>query len=269
MQDTPYTEMYDIKKEKASKETISFMALIHRVPKQVADSAQTQGVSEKFLESGMPSGVLTPSQIAHDRMLSIFDAFQDSVILAFWIAFLPLLEVSKFTIGLVLLILFYWLFHVAWWEKSKAWYIKMSVIRYIHNTYKYYWFVFFVSMSSVSAALWYFVYYLGSHMVAISYINKGLEFLSMTERAFADITRDSEKFAGYFDAQAQYHISMAAAEYQERFLLVAVVFIGLTLGAKLFFGSLYLKERKFNATAAESEMAYAGENALRRLREEG
>ncbi len=260
MQDTPFSEMYDVKKKEASGETVSFLALIHKIPKQIADSAQTQGVSEKFLENGMPSGVLTPSQISHDRMLSVTDAIQDATIIGILLAFMPLFDYGLWMSIFAGLICLYWFFHVAWWEKSNAWNIKASVNRYIRNTYNYYWSTLIVATILVSLALWYLIFLAGAHLVAIQSTNIALEQASIIEKAFAGMFGPK-----WFSSDPQHFIEMKGIEYQIRFAVAYVIFIAVTYVSKTYFSKFYKHEKSLNEEHSEEEMLYTAESALRKL----
>lgn len=260
LQDTPFSEMYDVKKKEAGKEVLPFIVLIHKVPKQVADAAQTQGVSEKFLENGMPSGILTPSQISHDRMLSVVDALQDAVVIGILLAFMPLFSYGTWMSITAFLMCLYWFFHVAWWEKGKAWDIKASVKRYLKNTYNYYWVIFTIAIIAVSFSVWYLIFLVGAQIMMIEYTNIALQQASIVEHAFADIFREMN-----LNPNAQYAIALKGDEYKMRFLVAYLIFIAVTVAAKIYFSKLYKREREINSQHSEEELYYTAESALKKL----
>lgn len=260
MQDTPFSDMYSVKKKEANAERISFLALLHKIPKQIADAGQTQGVSEKFLENGMPSGILTPSQISHDRMLSATDAVQDAFIIGILLAFLPLFEYGLWMSIFVLLLSVYWFFHVGWWEKGKAWDIKASVKRYLRNTYNYYWAVFSVLIVIVSVSMWYLIFWIGAHIIALRYANIGLDVVSGAERSFSSVFSQ-----GWFDPRAQHSIDIKGNQYQARFAFAFAIFTMITVSARLYFVNFYKAERIINEEQSTQELSYTVESALRKL----
>jgi len=118
---------------------------IHGIPKQIADSCVSVGGNLKFIESGMPAPVLKPSQEAHDRILSAFDAFVDSVVIVSSITAVSLFYAETFNAILMIIISLYWGFHIAWWQKTVEWRKVGALKRYFGMTYKVYHGVLIVS----------------------------------------------------------------------------------------------------------------------------
>ncbi len=136
--------------ERKRSETLPGIHKLHDIPKQVSDTVQSVGVNEKFMESGLPSGVLLPSQISHDRWLSIGDAFVDNLYI-FFIASICVASGFNLVTGTILTIGFlYMLFHIVWWQKGIAWETSETVVEYLNQTRKYYWFFLYFFMIFVS-----------------------------------------------------------------------------------------------------------------------
>lgn len=266
--DTPI-DMYDnqggdvSRKEKGH----TLMSRIHTIPKKVADTAQTQGVSEKFLSQGLMSGFIHPSVLAHDRYLSIMDGIQDAIIISALLFFIPMFGINWFTILVYVVVVGYWAFHVSWWEKTQAWKIKNSVIKYVNNTYRAYWVAFLVFMVPASAFLWYAVFTLGIEAGAFKVVDFILMIIAKSEAAIADVFHNVAFINSNFSKHASYSVSINTMEYETRFMLVGGLFVGITILAKLFFGRMYRNERNFHANESEKELDYAGESALRAIRE--
>ena len=108
-----------------------FFTIIHSIPKQISDTAQSIGINEKTRKNGLMSGVILPSQVAHDRWLSTYDAIFDAIFI-----FLVFLAISCFPLNLISLIAFssiavYMFFHILWWENSIQWNFIETIIDYI------------------------------------------------------------------------------------------------------------------------------------------
>lgn len=260
--ETAFDDLYMQKKEETRKEKIPFVSLIHQVPKQIADTAQAVGVSEKFLANGIPSGVLGPSQIAHDRYLSFMDAVQD----AFWVASLlvifPFVSFNLFTGPVYIAAMLYWIVHVYWWEKGRAWYLKTSVIKYINTTYRVYWATFFLAASALIGG---YIYYFVNTAIEKSVekiINNGLHIVSGAEKALAS------SFPGKgFSATADYYVKIAEHAYDMRFLTGLGIFLLITVVVKFWFARINKRDRVLNSESTGAELEYAGETAQRALRE--
>ena len=115
-----------------------FFTIIHSIPKQISDTAQSIGINEKTRKNGLMSGVILPSQVAHDRWLSTYDAIFDATFI-----FLVFLAISCFPLNLISLIAFssiavYMFFHILWWENSIQCDFIETIIDYIKKTRKYY-----------------------------------------------------------------------------------------------------------------------------------
>lgn len=261
--ETAFDDLYQTKKEETRKEKIPFVSLIHQVPKQVADTAQAVGVSEKFLANGIPSGVLGPSQIAHDRYLSFMDGVQD----AFWASLLlvifPFVNFNLFTSPVYIAALLYWVLHIYWWEKTKAWYIKSSVIRYINNTYRVYYFSFFLSAAVLVGGLIYYFVNTAIEMKVQSFINGALDVAEGAERAL----NASFPTAG-FSPNPSYYVQIAENAYDNRFFASLGIFALVTIGFKALFALKARRERLENIGGAQDELEYRGEAAQRALREQ-
>lgn len=261
--ETPYDEVYDVKHDTSRKERSStFMAAIHGIPKKIADTAQTQGVSEKFLTNGIPSGVINPSMMAHDRYLSVMDAIQDSIILALIILIVPFLPMNTFFITILIIVCAYWVFHIAWWEKTKIWGTKASAKRYLKNTYVFYWVVLLLLLTPIAFGMWYFIIKLGIQSFSFGIINSILSVIAGSEKAIADVFGNIEFIKNNLDINANYFISISNDDYEGIFIIASSVFFILTIGSKLFFGFLYKSEQKENLEFSEDAMRYKGESAL-------
>lgn len=260
--ETAFDDLYQTKKEETRKEKIPLVSLIHQVPKQVADTAQAVGVSEKFLANGIPSGVLGPSQIAHDRYLSFMDGIQDAFWVAVLLTILPFVSFNLFTGPIYVVAMLYWVMHVYWWEKGKAWYLKTSVKKYINATYRIYWGSFILATATLMSGFIYYFVNTAIEKSIESVINGGLKVVSGAEKAL------SAAFPGHgFSGSAHYYVQIAEHAYDMRFYAGLGVFLGITVVFRFWFWSMNSKERKINAESTESELEYAGETALRALRE--
>jgi len=265
--ETPFDELYDVKQESTRKEkTSSVMASMHTIPKKIADVAQTQGVSEKFLEHGMPSGVINPSLLAHDRYLSAVDAIQDAILIGILLLIIPFFSLNWFTGTLYFIVLSYWFFHISWWEKTKVWALKGSSKRYIKNTYSVYWTLFFIIITPIAIALWYFIFQLGAQVIAFSYVDMVLSILSGMEKAIADVFGATEFVKNNFSANANYKVTIDAMEYERLFIVAAGIFFSITIVSKIFFGRMYKSEQDDNKELSQNEMLYSGEQALEAIK---
>jgi hypothetical protein len=261
MIETAFDDLYQTKKEATRQEKIPAVSLLHQVPKQVADTAQAVGVSEKFLANGIPSGVLGPSQIAHDRYLSFMDALQDSFWATILIMMLPLMEINAITAPLLGIVLLYWTFHVYWWEKSRSWYIKTSTVRYINATYRIYWVTFMIFGLGLAVALDYFVISTAIEHAVVDILNVILGVAGKAEQAFAAVFPQVQSF----DKNASYHIELIENIYQSRLLVVTGVFFLYTLILKVYFSRRNRSERNQNIESTGSELEYIGETAMSEL----
>ncbi|WP_418181320.1 hypothetical protein ACNSOL_11510 (plasmid) [Aliarcobacter lanthieri] len=135
-----------------------FFTRIHGVPKQISDSSQSIGINEKTRKNGLMSGVILPSQIAHDRWLSVYDAILDAFII--FIAFLVFsyFEMSLFTIITLCTMMTYMYFHILWWENSVQWNFIETIKDYVNQTRRYYYIV-FISSYIIFFTLGYFLAY--------------------------------------------------------------------------------------------------------------
>lgn len=83
---------------------------MHGVPKQIADSSNAIGFNERTIKNGLMSGVMQPSQIAHDRWLSVFDGLIDAFVFFLFMLLVSSLGVNIYVlplaIGLYLYIFF-------------------------------------------------------------------------------------------------------------------------------------------------------------------
>lgn len=264
--ETPYDELYDVKKNSPRDEKHShIMAFLHRVPKQIADTAQAQGVSEKFMENGLPSGVISPSMLVHDRYLSGMDAFQDAIWLTVFLVTLPFFSLNYITGGLFTLILLYWFFHVSWWEKTKIWAIKGSAKKYLTHTYRVYWIIFFLLMAPVAYMLWHFIFQLGIEKMSFSLVNDILHIIAGAEKAIHDVFGNIAFVRDNLSSNPNYMAHLDHQEYKARFIYVALIFFTITISSKIIFGRFYNNERAFNAEFSENEMRYSGEAALEKI----
>lgn len=261
--ETPYDEVLEVKHGTTRKEKQStIMAMLHAIPKKIADVSQTQGVSEKFLENGLPSGVINPSMLSHDRFLSVMDAIQDAIIISILILLIPLFPLNGLTGTIFTIILLYWFFHIGWWEKTKIWSIKSAVKKYLASTYRFYWAVLYLLLFPIAYGMWYFVFQLSGEVVAFSYLNVALDVFAGAERAMADVFGNVELIKNNLSPQASYEIIISSSEYESAFIIVSAIFFTTTAGAKILFTIMYKKERLENEEFSSSEMQYRGENAL-------
>ncbi|MDD3466357.1 MAG: hypothetical protein PHE67_04330, partial [Campylobacterales bacterium] len=97
------------------------LSRLHRVPKQIVDTCVSIGGNLKLIESGMPAPVLLPSQIAHDKILSIFDAIADSLIIVCILYMVVFFGINIYSVLPLAIFASYWWFHIAWWQESFAW----------------------------------------------------------------------------------------------------------------------------------------------------
>lgn len=260
--DTPFEE-FDVKHETTRKERSStFMSGIHTIPKKIADIAQTQGVSEKFLDRGMPSGVINPSMFVHDRYLSMVDALQDALIITFFLVTLPLFPINLFTMIIFALILTYWFFHVAWWEKTKVWAFKGSSKKYLNHTTRVYWIVFCLLMLPSAVGLWYYIFQLGAELLTFSYINSAMAITNGIEKALADVFGNFDIVSSTLSKNPDHKITMSQSEYEHGFIIIASIFFVTTLISKFIFRIVYNKDKLENILNSQTELQYAGEAAL-------
>jgi len=259
--ETAFDDLYKTKKEETRKEKIPVVSLLHQVPKQVADTAQAVGVSEKFLANGIPSGVLGPSQIAHDRYLAFMDGIQDAFWASLLLVMLPFVSLNLFTIPVYLAAVLYWTFHVYWWEKGKSWYLKTSTIRYINATYRSYWISFFLVSSLMMGGLIYVFVRTAIEMSVQSALNSFLDVVEGLEKALHASFPDAP-----FSATPEYFVQITENAYDYRFFVGLSVFFIITLIIKFIFAKSAARERIINLETTDAELEYAGETALRNLR---
>lgn len=160
--------------EPKRKETLPQIHKLHNVPKQVSDTAQSVGVNEKFMESGLPSGVLLPSQIAHDRWLAIIDALVDNIIIFIIAAIVVTGGFNYISYTVLTISIFYMWFHLVWWQKGIVWETSETVREYLSETKKYYFAFLYLFMGIVSIGGTYgFLNVNGPYY--LNYILKGLK----------------------------------------------------------------------------------------------
>ena len=161
-----------------------FFTIIHSIPKQISDTAQSIGINEKTRKNGLMSGVILPSQVAHDRWLSTYDAIFDATFI-----FLVFLAISCFPLNLISLIAFasiavYMFFHIFWWENSIQWDFIETIIDYIKKTRKYYYATFLVVYFSLSSFGYFFAYKydIKSYLLKpIEYYEKATSYIKKTD----------------------------------------------------------------------------------------
>ena len=161
-----------------------FFTIIHSIPKQISDTAQSIGINEKTRKNGLMSGVILPSQVAHDRWLSTYDAIFDATFI-----FLVFLAISCFPLNLISLIAFssiavYMFFHILWWENSIQWDFIETIIDYIKKTRKYYYATFLVVYFSLSSFGYFFAYKydIKSYLLKpIEYYEKATSYIKKTD----------------------------------------------------------------------------------------
>lgn len=124
---------------KRKEETPFLFASLHTVPKQISDSSQSIGVNERTLKNGLMSGVILPSQIAHDRWLSIIDGAVDAIIIFIILLYLSFASWGTAEIVVVVLSSLYMFFHILWWENSMQWFFIETIKDYITQTRTYYY----------------------------------------------------------------------------------------------------------------------------------
>lgn len=135
-----------------------FFTIIHSIPKQISDTAQSIGINEKTRKNGLMSGVILPSQVAHDRWLSTYDAIFDATFI-----FLVFLTISCFPLNFISVIAFifiavYMFFHIFWWENSMQWNFIETIIDYIKKTRKFYYVIFLLVYFILSTFGYFFAY---------------------------------------------------------------------------------------------------------------
>lgn len=258
--ETAFDELYDTKKKNTRDESLPFFTFFHQIPKQVADTCQAVGVSEKFMAHGIPSGVLGPSQISHDRLLASQDAMVDSIYASVIIVILTFTGFNLIGIVVAAISMLYWFFHVGWWERTKTWYIKKAVIKYVNSTYNVYWAVFAVGIVGVLGTAEYFILSSDIDVKFESFVNSFLDVVSKGVIAFHSI------FPDYFDENAAYSIDIPESILEWRFSAIMALFILFTIMSKFFFQRLYGKERNDNIRDTEKEMQYTGQTAMDKLR---
>ncbi len=264
--ETPYDE-FDVKHEQSRKEPGStIISGLHKIPKKIADISQTQGVSEKFLLNGQPSGVINPSMLAQDRYLSAVDATQDASIMTFLLVVFPLTSVNWLTIPIFAYVILYWFFHVSWWEKTRIWGVKGSAKKYVKHTTSVYWFVFFTLMIPASVGLWYFIFELSYELVSFSYINTVLSVTNGAEKALYEVFGNIDLVKSVLSPNPHHAIDMSSAAYEQSFILVSAIFFITTFGSKFLFRSMYKKETRENIELSQTEMQYSGEAALSKIK---
>jgi len=266
--ETQFDEVYDVKQDQSRKEKSStLMAGLHQVPKKIADVAQAQGVSEKFLANGLPSGVINPSMLAHDRYLSVMDALQDAIIITLLILIYPLLPGGTVTNSTFFIFIIYWLFHIAWWEKTKIWGIKAAANRYIKNTYYFYWGALFLLTLPVATGMWYFIFKLGMQSSAFDVVNFLLSGVSRAEIAIADVFDHIEFIRENLSMKANYSVNPDTSHYEKYFIIGVVAFFVTTIVSKIAFSKLYSKEKQENINFSEEELQFVGETALHKIKQ--
>lgn len=137
MLDTDFNKLVDDKGDKEKRPLV--FSQLHGIPKQIADSSNAIGVNERTLKNGLMSGVMQPSQIAHDRWLSVFDATFDSFVFFCFFYLVSVFGINLYVIGVLVVFYVYMFFHFFWWEHSMQWYFIETIRDYIKNTKNYYY----------------------------------------------------------------------------------------------------------------------------------
>lgn len=153
---------------------------IHGVPKQIADSSNAIGFNEKTIKNGLMSGVMQPSQIAHDRWLSIFDGLIDAFVFFIFMLIISVLGVNIYVLSLAIGLYLYIFFHFVWWEHAMQWYFIETIIDYLHKTRNYYYGTLIICSIMCSTVV--YPYLLGLN------INDKIEFISEKINIFKEIT---------------------------------------------------------------------------------
>ena len=149
-----------------------FFTVIHSVPKQVSDTSQSIGINEKTRKNGLMSGVILPSQIAHDRWLSSYDGILDAFVIFVCFFILSSFSFSWISAFILLIVCIYMFFHIFWWETSTEWDFIQTISHYINQTRKFYYAFFFGSFLIFST----FGYYLTHKYDVKHYIIQPFEF---------------------------------------------------------------------------------------------
>jgi len=132
-------DLLGIGENKSREEAVpNILSRLHKVPKQIVDTCVSIGGNLKLIESGMPAPVLLPSQIAHDRILTIGDGIADAFVISLVLYITTLFGFNIATVPMLILFFLYWGFHIAWWQESLAWKGIKSVDEYLAQTYRYY-----------------------------------------------------------------------------------------------------------------------------------
>lgn len=153
---------------------------IHGVPKQIADSSNAIGFNERTIKNGLMSGVMQPSQIAHDRWLSVFDGLIDAFVFFLFMLIVSSLGVNIYVLPLAIGLYLYIFFHFVWWEHAMQWYFIETIIDYLNKTRNYYYGALIVFSVMFSTAV--YPYLLGLN------INDKIEFISEKINIFNEIT---------------------------------------------------------------------------------
>jgi len=132
---------------------------LHHVPKQIANSCNAVGVNEKTKDdTNMQTGVLSPTQRAGDRVLSIVDSIFDSLLVFVISMGVNFVGLNIYTYILMAIFLLYILAHSSWWEQGLEWGHIVTVKEYLKRTRNLYWVFLVISMLGVNTLGYYWVH---------------------------------------------------------------------------------------------------------------
>lgn len=184
-----------------------FFSRIHGVPKQIADTSQSIGVNEKTLKNGLMSGVILPSQIAHDRWLSIYDGIFDAFVMFIVFFVMSLYPISLETLIVYSIMTIYMFFHILWWEHAVQWSFIETISNYIEQTRRYYYYTYSIAYLFFSTIGLYVAYQIDlSNMIIriVDYYHKALEIVEKINSKTNLLNKKEESYISEFSNEATY-----------------------------------------------------------------
>jgi hypothetical protein len=278
-----FDDLLGIGENKSREEAVpNVLSRLHKVPKQIVDTCVSIGGNLKLIESGMPAPVLLPSQIAHDRILTIGDGIADAFVISLVLYITTLFGFNIATVPMLILFFLYWGFHIAWWQESLSWRGIKSVDEYLAQTYRYYMPVLLLFVMVFSTAMSYGAYkYDIANKITTTFEIKAEGFSSFFKKNGSENQEDKDIFASLKDprpiqptAEAKKNEIIKVSQETKNFGIVLlqylssmILFLVISFFIYKFYKNKYVSYNDRMHTEAEKELNSDVKNRQNALRE--
>ena len=268
--ETPF-EVYEGSKKESRSEQIPFVSLFHRIPKQITDTIQTLGVQEKLIRNSQATGIINPSQIAHDRMLAIIDGIRTPTLLLLFCYLLTYFSDTIFFYFGVFVMMLHGLFHIKWWEMSRTWKLKGTAVKYFYQTHSFFWYTFTITSILILTISLFFVFSdIAANMFQpiIDVVEKVLYYLDLfLTKALNALHKYFELPVGLNEIDSATEIQNVESRISLRATIMYISFMLYTVSIKFFMKKRYELQRHKNIKSSDEALQYRSQIALERLEE--